>query len=193
MQHSAITQSSLEIEVKLACDDLDRFRRAGLDLKLTSPRHFEDNWLLDSADNKLFNIGAALRIRFVNGHGLVTYKGIVQESARSPLKVREEIECDTSDPDSLITLFERLGFHCSFRYQKYRTVYSLLLDGEEIEVVFDETPMGNFIEIEGDEMRVLGALEAASFTTADFIRESYPELQAARCRERGVPLEDLVF
>ncbi len=189
----AITQSSLEIEVKLACDDLDRFRRAGLDLKLTSPRHFEDNWLLDSADGKLFNTGAALRVRFVNGRGLITYKGIVRESARSPLKVREEIECETSDPDSLITLFERLGFHRSFRYQKYRTIYSLPLDGEELEVVFDETPMGNFIEIEGDEMRVLRALESAGFTTADSIRESYPELQAARCHERGVPLEDLVF
>ncbi len=189
----AITQSSLEIEVKLSCDDLDHFRRAGLDLKLESPRHFEDNWLLDSADGKLLSAGAALRIRFVNGHGLITYKGIVEESARSPLKVREEIECETSDPASLIILFERLGFHRSFRYQKYRTIYSLLIDGEEIEVVFDETPMGNFIEIEGDETRVLRALEAAHFTTTDFIRESYPELQAARCHERGVPLEDLVF
>jgi adenylate cyclase class 2 len=186
-------QNSLEIEVKLACDDLDRFRRAGLDLNLTRPRHFEDNWLLDSADNKLLNAGAALRIRFVDDRGLVTYKGIVQESASSPLKVREEIECETSDPHSLITLFERLGFHRSFRYQKYRTIYSLPLEGEEIEVVFDETPMGNFIELEGDEKRVLDALTAAGFTERDYIRESYPELQAARCRERGVPLEDLIF
>jgi adenylate cyclase class 2 len=186
-------QNSLEIEVKLACDDLDRFRRAGFDLELTAPRHFEDNWLMDSADHKLLDAGAALRVRFVNDRGLVTYKGIVQESARSPLKVREEIECDTSDPHALITLFERLGFHRSFRYQKYRTIYSLLIDGEEIEVVFDETPMGNFIELEGDEARVLSALELAGFTTSDFIRESYPELQAARCHKQGVPLEDLVF
>ncbi|MEW6210860.1 MAG: class IV adenylate cyclase [Acidobacteriota bacterium] len=193
LMRKSITQSSLEIEVKLACDDLDRFRRAGMDLKLTAPRHFEDNWLLDSVDQKLFNAGAALRVRFVNDHGLVTYKGIVRESARSPLKVREEIECDTSDPHALITLFERLGFHRSFRYQKYRTIYSLRIGGEEIEVVFDETPLGNFIELEGDETRVLSALEAAGFTTADFIRESYPELQAARCQERGVPLEDLIF
>lgn len=189
----AITQSSLEIEVKLACDDLDRFRRAGLDLKLTAPRHFEDNWLMDSADHKLLSAGAALRVRFVDDRGAVTYKGVVRESAHSPLKVREEIECETSDPHALITLFERLGFHRSFRYQKYRTIYGLHLDGEEIEVVLDETPMGNFIELEGDETRVLSALELAGFTTSDFIRESYPELQAARCRKRGVPLEDLVF
>jgi adenylate cyclase class 2 len=90
-------------------------------------------------------------------------------------------------------LFERLGYHRSFRYQKYRTGYRAALDGRELKVLLDETPMGNFIEIEGDETRVLKALDAAGFSSDDIIRESYPELQAMRCKARGVPLEDLVF
>lgn len=183
----------LEIEVKIRCDNFDCMRDAGFDLKMVAPRHFEDNWLLDATDRRLFKEGAALRVRSVGGKGLVTYKGVVEESASSPLKVREEIESDTDDPESMVRLFERLGFYRSFRYQKYRTVYHLFIDGGEIEVVFDETPMGNFIEIEGDELRVLRAMEAAGFTASDVIRESYPELQAARCKERGVSLEDLVF
>jgi len=36
-------------------------------------------------------------------------------------------------------------------------------------------------------------LEAAGFSAEESIRLSYPELQAERCKERGVPLEDLVF
>ena len=187
---------TLEIEVKIRCDNLDRLIRAGFDLKIVTPRHFEDNWLLDAPDKRLFNGGAALRVRSVSskeGKGLVTYKGVVEESTTSPLKVREEIESQIDDPESMLRLFERLGFYRSFRYQKYRTVYHLAIDAAEIEVVFDETPMGNFIEIEGDESRVIHAMEAAGLTAADSIRESYPELQAARCKERGIPLEDLVF
>jgi adenylate cyclase, class 2 len=184
---------NLEIEVKLACDDLDRLRDAGLELSLETPRHFEDNWLLDLADQSLLKQGAALRVRSFDGKGTVTYKGVVKETQESRLKVREEIESAVDEPEHLIDLFERLGYHPSFRYQKYRTGYRAILDGCELKVLLDETPMGNFIEIEGDEAGVLKALDAAGFSAGDVIRESYPELQAMRCRARGVPLEDLVF
>ena len=93
----------------------------------------------------------------------------------------------------MIELFERLGFRRAFRYQKYRTTYTLQLDGGQVEVAFDETPMGNFVEIEGNEAQVLGILAQAGFSAEDSIRESYPELQASRCNRAGVPLEDLVF
>lgn len=184
---------NLEIEVKLACDDLDRLRDAGLELSLETPRHFEDNWLLDLADQSLLKQGAALRVRSFDGKGTVTYKGVVKETHESRLKVREEIESAVDEPERLIDLFERLGYHPSFRYQKYRTGYCAILDGCELKVLLDETPMGNFIEIEGDETGVLKALDAAGFSADDVIRESYPELQAMRCRARGAPLEDLVF
>ena len=188
-----IMHTTLEVEVKLACDDLNRLRNAGFELVPAKPRHFEDNWLLDSSDHRLFNKGAALRIRSVEGKGWVTYKGVVQETASSPLKVREEIETETSEPERMTELFERLGFERTFRYQKYRTTYELSLEGQELEVAFDETPIGSFIEIEGDEKRVLRVLELSGFTAGDIIRESYPELQACLCKARGAPLEDLVF
>jgi adenylate cyclase class 2 len=186
-------KTTLEIEVKLACDDLGRLSSAGFELRPASPRHFEDNWLLDSSDQVLFNRGAALRVRSVEGKGWVTYKGVVRESAESVLKIREEVEAETGEPGRMIDLFERLGFRRSFRYQKYRTTYTIALDGGQVEVAFDETPMGNFVEIEGGEAQVLRVLERAGFSAEESIRESYPELQAARCRAAGVPLEDLVF
>jgi adenylate cyclase class 2 len=186
-------KTTLEIEVKIACDNLSRLLSAGFELRLDSPRHFEDNWLLDSPDQMLFKKGAALRVRSVEGRGWVTYKGVVRESAESILKIREEIEAETTEPEQMIELFERLGFRRAFRYQKYRTTYTLQLDGGQVEVAFDETPMGNFVEIEGDEAQVLSILEQAGFSAEDSIRESYPELQASRCNRAGVPLEDLVF
>jgi len=161
-------------------------------LVVVEPRHFEDNWLLDTADKTLLKQGAALRIRSADEKGWLTYKGVVRDSD-SPVKVREEIEVETADPVRMFELFERLGFRRSFRYQKYRTGYSLSVEGRDLKVVLDETPMGNFIEIEGDESTVARVFEAAGFSTGEIVRESYPELQASRCRDRGVPLEDLVF
>ena len=193
MKQAPVTEElNLEAEVKLACADLDRLRKAGFELIVVEPRHFEDNWLLDSADQTLLKQGAALRIRSVDGKGWLTYKGVVRDSD-SPVKVREEIEVETAAPDRMFELFERLGFRRSFRYQKYRTGYRLFVEGRELKVLLDETPMGNFIEIEGDESTVARVFEAAGFSSGEIVRESYPELQALRCRERGVPLEDLVF
>ena len=102
MSQAPVTKEvNLEIEVKLACDDLDRLRKAGLLLRLDTPRHFEDNWLLDLPDQSLFNQGAALRVRSVNGTGTVTYKGVVKETHESRLKVREEIESAVDEPERL--------------------------------------------------------------------------------------------
>lgn len=189
----AAANQNLEIEVKLFCSNLDCLYEAGLDLTLVEPRHFEDNWLFDFPDQRLYKQGAALRLRSVNGKGLLTYKGIVRDSETSPLKVREEIETVVAEPEQMVTLLERLDFHRSFRYQKYRTVYQLHMKEEAVTVTFDETPMGNFIEVEGNEKGVLDTLNAVGFRADDIIRESYPELQVKRCAERGVPLEDLVF
>src|SRR5262245_28201207 len=111
-------ETRMETEVKLACNDLARLRNAGLELVLTEPRHFEDNWLLDSRDQTLLKSGSALRVRIVDGKGLVTFKGVVRENGDSLLKVREEIESETAEPLVIIELLERLGYFRNFRYQK---------------------------------------------------------------------------
>lgn len=192
LERATSMATSLEAEVKLACDDLDRVLSAGFELEILEPRHFEDNWLLDSPDKTLLTQGKALRIRFAQDKGWVTFKGAVLEP-NSVVKVREEIEFTTTDPDLAISLFERLGFKRAFRYQKYRTVYQVAVDGHDLKVVFDETPIGNFIEIEGNESTVRRVFEASGFSMGDLVRESYPELQAKRCKDRGVPLEDMIF
>lgn len=188
-----MAETRLEIEVKLACDNLDCIRQSGLELELAEPRHFEDNWLLDSADQSILSRGAALRLRAVDGRGLLTYKGAPRQSETSILKVREEIESRVEEPERVVEIFERLGFRRSFRYQKYRTTYRVRNAGKTLTVVFDETPMGNFLEIEGDEAGVLDVMRQAGFAETDILGESYPELQARRCQERGLPLEDLIF
>jgi adenylate cyclase class 2 len=184
-----------EIEVKLRFDSVDAFAPAGIKLEIETARHSEDNWLLDTADRALGEREAILRVRSANSKGSITYKERAGEDApASQFKQRVEIETAIDDPESAIAMFERLGFHKWFRYQKYRTVYrATLLGGLTLGVMFDETPIGNFVELEGEEEAIAQAVELLGVTPACYILESYLALQAEHCGREGKPLEDMIF
>ncbi len=184
-----------ETEVKLRFDSVELIARAGIVLEAEGDRHFEDNWLLDSAEGRLGQAAAILRVRFAAGKGSITYKEKTgPEAPTTQFKQRIEIETAIEDPQSAVAIFERLGYRIWFRYQKYRTVYRATLPGSsDLHVMFDETPIGNFIELEGEEAAIAQAVEMLGLTPADYIIESYLGLQAEHCARMGKPLEDMVF
>ena len=185
----------LETEVKVKCDDVAALVVAHPELGWTvvKPRHFEDNFVFELPEAALERRGSILRMRVVDGTATLTYKGLVPESASSALKVREELETGVERSEVLAEIFERLGLRRVFRYQKYRTVYRLEGGGGEALAMHDETPFGEFLEIEGEADRVTALAHTLGFDASSFVRESYIGLQAAICRACGVPLEDLVF
>ena len=75
-------------------------------------------------------------MRCASNKGFLTYKGVVSDSETSILKVCEEIESAVDAPERVVKVFERLAFHRSFRYQKYRTVYHLKRNDKSIIVTF---------------------------------------------------------
>src|SRR5215468_7678584 len=186
---------SHEIEVKLRFDDLAAFARAGIALEIEIARHFEDNFLLDSTDHYLSERAAILRVRFAAGRGSITYKEQADEAApASQFKKRIEIETAIDDPDSAIAIFERLGYRKWFRYQKYRTVYRATLpDGSKLHVMFDETPLGAFVELEGEEEIIAQAVRLLGVAASEYVLESYIAIQAEECLRHGKPLDDMVF
>jgi adenylate cyclase, class 2 len=187
-----------EIEVKLQCADRASFARAGIALEVERARHFEDNWLLDTA-GALGSRGAILRVRSIAGEGeaegLLTYKEKAGRGApASEFKLRVEIETPLGAPAAAVEIFERLGYRKFFRYQKYRTVYRATLpSGSSLKAMFDETPLGDFVELEGEEEAVGEAVKLLGARPQDYILESYIALQATHCRRAGRPLEDMVF
>lgn len=192
---STTTPHEHEIEVKLRFDNLDAFARAGIALEIEVARHFEDNWLLDSAGRELGRRAAILRVRSAAGRGYLTYKeNSANDAPASQFKKRIEIETAIDAPEIAVAIFERLGFRKWFRYQKYRTVFRATLpDGAKLHVMFDETPVGAFVEIEGEEQAISRAVELLGVTPAEYILESYLAIQAAHCHRRGKPLEDMIF
>jgi adenylate cyclase class 2 len=184
-----------EIEVKLRCDNVAALERAGIKLSLERARHFEENWLFDTDDQQLGSGLAVLRVRAAEGTGLLTYKAPpAAGSPASQFKKRIEIETTVGDPERMVAILDQMGYLKWFHYQKYRTVYGALLpNGARLQVMFDETPIGNFLELEGEEEAIVEAMRLLGVKRDEQILLSYLALQAERCSRQGRPFEDLVF
>ncbi|MEP7342889.1 MAG: hypothetical protein ABI977_34490, partial [Acidobacteriota bacterium] len=116
------------------------------------------------------------------------------DAPATQFKQRIEFETALDDPAIAIAIFEQLGYQKWFRYQKYRTVYRAALPGgQSLHVMADETPIGNFIELEGEEEAIARAIELLGVRREDYVMESYLALQAAHCAQHGRPLEDMVL
>jgi adenylate cyclase, class 2 len=187
--------TSHEIEIKIRCDDLAAFEKAGIRLELIEPRHFEENVLFDTPDQQLAQRFAILRVRAALGSGALTYKAPpAPGEAQSQFKKRVEIETPIAHPEHLIEIVTRLGYVEWFRYQKYRTSYRAHLpDGDSIMVMNDETPLGTFVELEGEEHAIQKTVERLGVSPDQYIQLSYIALQVRHCQAEGKPFEDMVF
>jgi len=109
-------------------------------------------------------------------------------------RVRDEIETVVTDAATLATIFEGLGMRGWFRYEKYRTTYRLSArwaKGLLIEV--DETPIGNFAELEGAPRKIDRAAKELGYSKSDYILKNYLTLYKEECRKRGKAPGDMLF
>jgi len=184
-----MNRSRREVEVKLMCDSPAEARRRieALGARLVHDRRFEDNVLFDRDADPLKPARKLLRLRREGGRALLTFKAPV--SGEHPHKVRVEEETAVEDPRAAEHILEGLGFRPRYRYQKYRTLFEM--DG--LEICVDETPLGCFIELEGDPEAIDRAAAELGFGLESYILDSYVELHERWAAERGVPLGDMVF
>lgn len=136
--------NKLEQEVKFYLRDLkaleDRLIALGATLKQTRTR--EVNLRFDTPGRALSSSFQVLRLR-KDQRVRLTYKG-ASDPARE-VSAREELEVEVSDLETARSILEALGYEVMVIYEKYRAVY--ILDGAEVSL--DETPLGDFCEIEG--------------------------------------------
>lgn len=181
---------SIETEVKIKIGDPADFcrRLEILGPDILSARHFEDNLLLDFPDERLRTHQCLLRIRFTaDSHGILTFKGCPQPNGI--FKIREELETSLGDGATALQILENIGMQVGFRYQKYRREY----DVKGVHVAVDETPIGNYIEIEGAEEGIRNLAGMLGFEEAQFVRLSYYSLYLEYCREREETPHFMVF
>jgi adenylate cyclase class 2 len=178
----------LEREIKLRFESPETARAAVIAAGATSVRgrRLQEDCLLDTLDNILWQRRCVLRVRLEPGKSYLTFKGPVQPAA---MKVREELETLIADGSVLLRILEELGFRVWFRYQKYREEFAL----EDVIIAVDETPLGTFIEIEGGERGIAGTAEALGRGPNDYLLDSYRGLFVRDCEQRGMPVGDMLF
>jgi len=179
-----------ETEVKIRLSNssgiAERLRAAGLSESV--PRQFESNTLYDTGDQSLRRQGMLLRLRQAGQKEVITWKG---GGDPGPYKSRNEIETSVGSIQSLGRILSRLGFEPWFRYEKYRTEF---VPKEATGVVtWDETPIGDFLELEGPGEWIDATANQLGFSRQDYIVESYGRLYLADCERRGVEPTHMVF
>ena len=185
-----MSRSNHETEVKLAvpgvADAKRLLYRAGF--RVYKRRTFEDNLVLDTAALELRNSARLLRVREAGGKTTVTYKG---RPIPSRHKSREELEFEASSADAVAAVFDPLGFRQVFRYQKYRTEYKQR--GSSGVATLDETPIGTFLELEGNPGWIDRTAARLGFQESDYITESYGQLYLDWCKRQRRKPKDMVF
>ncbi len=185
----SVTDRPEEVEVKLPASDLEEIRRRLRDhgATLETERHEEANDLYDDSQGRLFGAGCALRLRRVAGESRLTFKGPAR--FERGIRTREERETTIGDPAEAEAILERLGLTRRFRYEKWREEWRI----HGCAVALDETPIGNFVEIEGDPPAIRRAVASLALDFASAIPYSYAHLYALRRQENpGLP-RDMVF
>jgi adenylate cyclase class 2 len=211
-----------ETEIKLRVRDEKALRRAlkHLGARPLSPNHVrvhEQNVIFDTPQGGLAKHGQLLRIRTETpqrasakgsrgrpSRTVLTFKrppavlSSLAQHGEAPgrHKVREEFELEVSNAAVLTSIFEGLGMSGWFHYEKYRTTYCLPARStwaKGLLLELDETPIGTFVELEGQPGAIDRAAHELGYGKRDFILKNYLALYLEECRREGREPRNMLF
>jgi adenylate cyclase class 2 len=185
------TENAVETEVKIPVphwaltEATEHFLKAGL--LVSAARVFEANFVFDTPQQSIRSARMLLRLRRVGETTVLTWKGPAIEG---PHKSRPELEVHLDSFDTMNQILNHLGYQTFFRYEKYRTEFSSSAGGT---VTFDETPIGNFVELEGTGSWIDETAAGLGFSKSDYVLDSYGKLYIAHCARLGVETSNMLF
>lgn len=179
----------MEREVKFYLHDLEdlamRLEAAGADL--VRPRVLEKNLRFDTPDGALSAASRILRLR-QDDRVRMTYKD--NAYLENGILARTEIEFTSDNFEVTRKFFEALGYRVMVIYEKYRRVYRL----GDVEVVLDELPFGNFLEIEAPNATLIeGVAQMLGLDWSKRILSGYLVLFDIAKQHVNLPFRDLTF
>ncbi|HMF75825.1 MAG TPA: class IV adenylate cyclase [Bryobacteraceae bacterium] len=184
------TQAGLETEVKIPLADAAAVRGQieAVGFRVSVARSFESNTIYDTADQALRQASMLLRLRQTGARCVVTWKG---PGVPGPHKSRPEIETTVGSLESLDGILRQLGYLPLFRYEKYRTEFTAA--HETGSIVLDETPIGDFLELEGTGDWIDETAQRLGFSQQDYVLESYGKLYLNHCVKHDLHHSHMVF
>ena len=161
-----------EIEVKIRLNDPEKLKEklAAIGAEQVKSRHREENTLYDFPSQLLFSQKRALRLRTEKKKAYLTFKGPPLKSRK--FKIREEYETEVKNPKQMKKILKKLGFVPTFVYEKYRTIYRI----KKLKICVDETSVGNFMELEGEQSDIVRIANSLGYSKKDFIKQDYIQM-----------------
>jgi len=179
-----------EVEIKFRVEDIAALTASlqGTGFLQVTPRTHEMNTLYDLPGSPLRRRGALLRIRKYGVKWTVTYK---DKTSQRPgrHKSRREIETPVENGQALADILIASGFEPGFAYEKFRSEWS---DGTG-HVVIDETPIGNFAEVEGPPEWIDSVAARLGIPHQRYITASYAELFLLWKKKSGSQVTQMLF
>lgn len=178
-----------ETEAKFYILHLDRIvtRLHEMEARLIQPRVLETNVRFDLPDGSLSSRGQVLRLRR-DTQARLTYKGAGQN--RSGVLDRQEIEFTVEDDQKARQFLEALGYRQTMYYEKYRATYQL----DDTQIMVDELPYGNFVEVEGDTVEQIQAVaESLHLSWNAAVPRSYTILFEALRKKMQLSFQEISF
>ena len=179
---------SREVEIKFRVTSLrtlaGKLRASGF--QLVTPRTHEMNTLYDLPGGELRARKQLLRLRKYGLTWTLTHKSGAKRARHSS---RVELETEVADGKKMNAILRGLGYAPSFRYEKFRAEWT---DGKG-QVVVDETPIGNFCEIEGPPRWIDATAKALGVSAADYITKNYATLFNDWKQATKSPAKDMTF
>lgn len=180
--------SNQEIEIKFRVASVrtlaDKLRAAGFHKE--TPRTREMNTLYDLPGEKLRKRKQLLRLRQYGSEWKLTHKSGKQTGRHSR---REELETSVEDGKQMDAILRALGYAPSFRYEKFRAEWS---DGKG-QVVVDETPIGDFCEIEGPPRWIDQTAKKLGVRRQQYIMKNYATLFSDWKRHEKGKAQEMTF
>jgi adenylate cyclase class 2 len=183
---------AIETEIKFRVANVGELaqtlRNAGF--REQTPRAFESNVLYDTPDRRMRARTEILRIRNYAGKWTVTHKRLPDAGpGEDAHKHRVETETEVGDGGVLAQIFQSMGLTAAFRYEKWRGEWS---DGEG-HCVIDETPIGDFAELEGSPEWIDRTAARLGVERSAYLTLSYGRLFEQWRAERRSDAADLTF
>ncbi len=178
-----------EVETKIQVSNLAviQQRLKAINAKLAGPRIFERNVRYENSDNSLTENGIVVRLR--QDHRVrLTYKEPTVQT-HDNVSRRFEAEVEVNDYNAMALILERLGYHPFLIYEKYRTTYHY----NETEIVLDEMPYGNFVEVEGQPEAIEQTIRALKLEREKRLNTNYLALFDTIKARLGLSFHDLTF
>ena len=157
-----------EVEIKFRIENFEGLAKklAAVGFREKTARTHEMNTLYDRSGQPLRRKGELLRLRKYGSEWLLTHKS---KGSSGRHKTRVETQTKIAEGEKMEAILTALGYKPSFRYEKFRAEWT---DGTG-DVVLDETPIGNFGEIEGPPDWIDRTAHALGIDASQYITSNY--------------------